>query len=281
MSENILYSYWGLSNPKHAIQIKNGNYLVCDNIGITELDITLTDIIKAFTVSGIIFFDYSEENETLLTTNANSGLVSEITWSNVDYGKVLWEANYFLNSPQCATYKQGDTSKIVIADTNNNRIIKVDKTNGIYEPLYYYDVSGVGGLHEMSMFNKPQRVVQYSDGNICVVEKQGKVLDFSIVESSSSSSSSSGLYSDSSASSTAFSSCLAISGFTLYDGYNGNYTWLNGSWVNDSNSSLYIWAGDRVLHGSGVYPNCNYVGNYFPLGRYEYNIYEYGIVTKC
>jgi hypothetical protein len=35
---------------------------------------------------GVVFFDYSEANETLLITSENLNIVREITWSDIDLG---------------------------------------------------------------------------------------------------------------------------------------------------------------------------------------------------
>lgn len=186
-----IYAFWGVSHPNHAIQINSGHYIVSDygNNRIIELDSTLSTILRTYSMVGVVFFDYSEANETLLITSEILNVVREITWSDMDLGTTIWQAVYSLSSPQCATYKQNDITKIVIADTGNNRIVKCDRAMATYEPMYYYSVN-TSSLHETSMFYRPYRVYQYSNGNICVVEERGRPVDFTTIESSSSSSSS-------------------------------------------------------------------------------------------
>lgn len=212
MSGSIIYSYWGLNNPNFAIQIANGNYIVSDydNNRIIELNSSLSYMTKIYPLAGVVFFDYLESSEILLVTSEILNKVYEITWSDIDYGSIMWQSNIYLNNPQCATYKQNDSDLIVIADTDNNRIVKYSKIINSYEFLEYYrlDQNDADTHHEMSRFNKPQVVFQYSDGNICVIEHEGKTLNFSTIESSSSSSVSSSTEIKTSSSSSSSSSTL-------------------------------------------------------------------------
>jgi len=194
MSEGTYtFVYWGLSHPNFAIQMNSGHYLVSDygNNRIIELDFTLlVPLVRSYIMAGVVYFDYSEANETLLIASETLNIVREVTWSDMDFGTTIWQSSYSLNSPQCATYKKGDTTNIVIADIGNGRIVKCNRTSNAYESLDYYrlDSDDTSTVHEISSFYKPYRVFQYADGNICVVEQEGRPIDFGTLESSSSSS---------------------------------------------------------------------------------------------
>jgi len=61
-----VYSYV-VNDPRHAIQINSGRYIVSDygNDKIIELDSIMSSVLKTYYVK-CTYFDYSEENETLL-----------------------------------------------------------------------------------------------------------------------------------------------------------------------------------------------------------------------
>ena len=65
MAGEIIYYYGGLTNPNFVIHIDSGNYIVSDYGAnrIVELDSTLSGIIRSHSVSGVVYFDYNEENE--------------------------------------------------------------------------------------------------------------------------------------------------------------------------------------------------------------------------
>ena len=199
----VLYTYAGLSNPSFAIQINSGRYIICDigNNRIIELESDLSLITKTYAGAGLVYVDYSEENETLLITDETLGRITEITWSDIDDGTAIWQSASLFNVPQAARYKQNTVDDLIIADTGNNRIVKYDKTDDSYSIIDHYQLSPTySGPYEMSLLSSPYRVCWYSNGDICVVEKQGKQLDFETIESSSSSSSSSSIDSSSSSS---------------------------------------------------------------------------------
>jgi len=186
-----VYSFGGLSTPNFGIQINSGRYIVSDPgySRIIELDPTLTTILKTYTTTGCAYFDYSEENETLLITSETSSQIEEITWADNDNGSVIWQSSYAFNSPQCAAYKQGNNNKMIIADTGNNTVVKYSKDNDTYTTLNNYGINTeYTRPYEISMFKSPFRVYWYLDDNICVVEKQGITLNWDTVNSSSSSS---------------------------------------------------------------------------------------------
>jgi len=193
MSQTAKYAYWGVSNPNFAIQIYSGNYIVSDagNDRIIELDSTLSTLVRSYATNGASFFDYSEDNETLLITYGVHNSVVEVTWSELDFGTILWQSTASLNSPQSATYKQGDVSKMVVADTGNNRVVLYDRDENAYSYISSYKLSSDDtATPEISNLYKPYRVQQSKNGNICIVEQSGRSLDFTTVESSSSSDSS-------------------------------------------------------------------------------------------
>ena len=187
-----VYWYTGLSNPSYAIQINSGRYIVSDysNNRVIELDSTLSTITKLYNITLPIFFDYSEENEILLITSTGSR-ITEVSWSDLSYGTIIWQSDNILNNPGSATYRQEDVNQIIIADTDNNRIVKYDKDSQAYSFITYYKLSttDISTIHEISSFYKPIRAYQYLNGNICILEKEGRGINWGTVESSSSSSS--------------------------------------------------------------------------------------------
>ena len=205
MSGSEIYAYRGVSNPNYALQINSGNYLVSDygNDRIIELNTAYPSPVKEYAINDPVFFDYSEENETLLVTSESLNTIYEISWSDLDFGRIIWQSTCSLDAPQCATYKQNDMTRIVIADTGNNRVIKCNRNESSYQSVSYYKLNedDTGTVHEISSFYMPYRVYEYLNGNICVVEKEGRTLGFTAIESSSSSSSSSSIDSSSSSSS--------------------------------------------------------------------------------
>ena len=143
MPQTAKYAYWGVNNPNFAIQIYSGNYIVSDygNNRIIELTSTLSAIVRSYSINGCVFFDYSEENETLLITSETLNQIIEISWSELDYGTTVWQSSISLSSPQCATYRQNNINEILIADTSNNRIVLCDKAENTYRALSYYKLS--------------------------------------------------------------------------------------------------------------------------------------------
>ena len=200
MTSPYIYYFSGVSNPEHAITINSGRYIIADtgNNRIIELDSTLTSIMKNYSIGDPVFVDYSEENETLLITSRTLNIIREVTWSDIDYGTLIWQSTMSMNGPQCATYKDDDTNYLVIADTGNNRIITYDRINDYYSAMDHYLINGVPAIDEISNFYRPYRVFWFRNGHIDVVEGSGIPIDFHTIESSSSSSSSKSVSSSSS-----------------------------------------------------------------------------------
>jgi len=216
LTSEALYSYLGLVDPNFAININNGKYIVCDvgNDRVIELTYDLSSITKTYIGGGAeyVFVEYSEEDETILMTGQISNQIIEITWSDIDDGTLIWESLSLFNYPQSAKYKQDTVDELIIADTNNNRVVKYDRANDIYSNIYHYRLSSTyNGPYEMSQFNLPYRACWYSNGDICIVEKQGKQLGFETIVSSSSSSSSSSSYGYSTSSSSSSDSSSSLS----------------------------------------------------------------------
>jgi hypothetical protein len=197
LTGTAIYTYSGLSNPSFAININNGNYIICDygNDEVLELDATLTTVERTYTTANLspVFVDFLEDNETLLITSESLNQIIEVSWSDMSAVTQLWTSTCTLNSPQCATYKQDSANEIVIANTNGNEVVQYNKATDSYTFLEHYKLSedDVSLVHEISRFSKPYRVYQYKNGNICVVERQGITAGWETLESSSSSSSSS------------------------------------------------------------------------------------------
>jgi len=190
------YSYNGVSNPKHAINLNNGRYVVADfgNNRVIELNSTLTTILKNYNaaINSPVFVDYNEADETLLITSESLNLVREITWSDLGYGVEIWHSTVTLNSPQSGTYRQGSTD-VVISNTGDNEVVVYSRDSGLYTTFDHYNLypNEIATTHDFDNFYKPFRSYQYRNGDICVIEREGRELGWEKIESSSSSSSSS------------------------------------------------------------------------------------------
>jgi len=241
LTGSAVYTYAGLVNPSFAININNGNYIVCNygNDEVIELNSTLTVVERNYTIADLspVFVDFSEDNETLLITSEVLNQIIEVSWSDMSAVTQLWTSTCSLNSPQCATYKQDSANEMVIANTDSDVVVQYNKATNIYSNLYYYLMSDndTSLVHEISRFKKPYRVYQYKNGNICVTEKEGVSIDWETMESSSSSGSSESSSSESSSS----SSCVPVFTSIGYknDGSEAQGVWCDGTYVYLANSS--------------------------------------------
>jgi len=184
-----IYSYFGVLNPKHVIQIYSDEYIVADtdNNRILWMDSTLSNVLKTYSVSKPQFIDYSEINETILITSRNPDTVYEITGDEVS-PSVLWTSSVYLNNPSSSTYSRYNTD-IIISDTDNGRIIIYDRLNDSYDLVneFYKEGNDISFENVIEIY-KPFRSYQLYDGQICVVEGSGREIDFDFMPSSSSSS---------------------------------------------------------------------------------------------
>ena len=206
---SIISSYNDVSKPEYVLQIFSGRYIIADTLNnrVIEMDEGLTTILKTYIIGLPSFVDYSEENESILITSRDTGYIYEFTWSDLTYLRFLWQSYVVLDNPSCATYAEDDAMIIVAASTDDNKIAVFDKTLGTTQLINGADL----GQSESLSFYKPFRVYRLNDGTICVIEKQGRRIDFSAAESSSSSSSSIGFSSSSSSSESSSSSSSSSS----------------------------------------------------------------------
>jgi hypothetical protein len=186
-----LYSYSGLTEPKFAIQIRRGSYIVADYGAnrIIELDDTLNSLLESYSVPDPIYLDFSEQNETLLYVLDNSSILYEVTWSETSSGVAIWNS---LGVVSCgdlvsATYNRDNFDQIVTTD--GSRIYIIDRLYDTSVVLDSYSFSNGVGDQKSSAFWNPYRVYFYDNETICVVEKDGEVINFEMLYSSSSSSS--------------------------------------------------------------------------------------------
>lgn len=181
----------GLSNPSFAIATLRGSYIICDtgNSIVMEIDGNLNPapLLQYFVLSPV-FIDFSDSNELLLITSDN-GEIYEIYWNYGDIPSLLWQSTVSLSSPSCATYRKGNLCDIIISDTGNNRVIKYNRDSDIYSVIDHYKFSNVSfsGSYEITKFYEPYRAYWYDNDKICVIEKEGVILNWNTVESSSSS----------------------------------------------------------------------------------------------
>jgi hypothetical protein len=190
--ETPIYAYNGVLNPKHAIQIYSDEYIVADtdNDRILWLDSTLENVLKNYTVSKPQFIDYSESNETLLITSRDSDTIYEITWNQNISASVLWTSSVYLNNPSCATYSRHNAD-IIISDTDNGRVVIYNKLDSTYDFVSeFYIKDNDASFENIIEIYKPFRAYQLYDGQVCVIEKSGREIDFDFMPSISSSSSS-------------------------------------------------------------------------------------------
>ena len=183
-----LYNYVGLGTPTFVKQIRSGNYIVSayDNNLVVELDSTLDNIVKSYAITSPVYFDYSEQNETLIAVSDSLTSIYEVTWSDMDYGTLIWQSGAIFTSPSCATYNRNNFDDIVITDDPNVYI--VDKYNNTYVTLDSYSYSNGVGEEGTKAFWHPYRAYFYENNTICVVEQDGEILDFETLYTSSSSS---------------------------------------------------------------------------------------------
>lgn len=170
------------NNISHAIQMPNRSYLVADyGAGqILELDENLVSITKTLSVTYPVFFEYNEKDETVLVTRKNANSVEEYTWRDDGYGELIWQSSISLSNPESASYKTNDYDQIVVADSNNNRVVLIDRvsnaTNYISSFHFYEEQSSDV---EILNFYKPFRVF-WSEDKVYIIEKEGKTLEFEL-----------------------------------------------------------------------------------------------------
>jgi hypothetical protein len=193
------YTYGGLSNPKFALQINNKNYIIADtnNNRVLELDETFSTVINSISISEPIFIDFNEINNSKIVTTL-SGVIYEYSENNTT---PVWTSSLLFNNLYSATYSKKDFNRIVASDIGDEKVTIIDRN--LSKTYTYYGFEN--NREQKDNFIKPHIAVEFEDGNIAIVEKNGRIADFEEFQSSSSSSI------DSSSSSSLTSSSLSSS----------------------------------------------------------------------
>jgi hypothetical protein len=200
LSGSEIYSYTGLSNPSFAIQILNGNYFIANtnNDEVLEVSEDMSTLIDTISVSSPIFLDYLEDSDTLLVTTSGGTIYEYVRGSFI----LVWTSSTSFGDLKSATYSRKDVNRIVTADELENKIRVINKSTGSVVAIYsgFQNENG-----ETDSFINPNMAIEFEDGSIAVIEKNGRVSDFETYTSSSSSSM------DSSSTSSMTSSSLSSS----------------------------------------------------------------------
>lgn len=178
---DIIYQKSGFLKPSYAIQIENGNYLICDTTGngkIIELDFNLENVLKEHFIGNPKFIDYSESRGVILVTVQNPDRIVELTWNNLNHGVTLWQINSGLNEPTSATYSRGIQGNIVISDCGNHRVIVYNVNAQEYTSIDNAFFNEEISPEESIKITYPFRSYQLQNGKILIVERKGNELDW-------------------------------------------------------------------------------------------------------
>jgi len=181
-------SIFPLTTPVYALQKNDGNYIILVDGGSKIEEYTSQNVYVRGVVSNMYFNEsinlvYNDDIQTILIAGANRHFVTEISWQANNFGTILW--NYGdgvlgnspdrLSSPLSAAYDPSNYGVIYIADTGNNRVIKVnrdspslttiidkieigDNTIDLLKPI---DVSMTNGI--LNIIEKEQKSQLYSE----------------------------------------------------------------------------------------------------------------------
>lgn len=198
LSSSPIKTYTGLSAPRFATQINNGNYLIA-NTGvntIVELNETLTSLINFFSVGSPVYIDYKEESDTMLITSS-SGTIYEYSRETYD---LLWTSSYSFTQLSTATYSKVGSHRIIATDFSGKVVIFDRNKNSITEFDGFSDKN-----NNTDSFINPYIAIEFENYSIGIIEGKRRNIEFDSFESSSSSSQ------DSSSSSSMSSSSLSSS----------------------------------------------------------------------
>lgn len=263
--ENLLFK-GGFDRPMHVIQMANRNYLIADYGGnrIVEVDEELNALAspKSMAIDSPVFFDYNERNETILITRKELDVIEEYTWRDDNFGSFFWQSWFPLSSPESASYKVDNCDQIVVADSNNNRIVLVDRvygTTNYIDKFRFYETESSDV--ELLNFYKPFRVF-WSDETVYIIEKEGRILTFednmstsSSMSTSSESSSQSSISSGSSSSPSSISSGSSLSSESSLIANIGNGLQIYYKFNEGSGTTITDYSGnanDGTISGSGT-----------------------------
>jgi len=168
-----------VSDPVFAHQKSDENFLVLHDDGDTITEFTLQGaIINVFSnatyLNGAMRFSYNRFMDTLLMASPDTNYVLEISTSQDNFGDVLWthgDGNsgpqlIRVNAPLDAQYDPNNFAEVYIADTDNDRVLFVDRNTD--SKMEYTDVEVEGKTVEIS---QPYEVSVLRDGFI-VVERE-------------------------------------------------------------------------------------------------------------
>jgi len=205
LAGTALQTYSGLNNPSFAIQIFNGNYFIADkeNNQVLEVSEDFTTLIDTIPVTEPIFLDYLEDTDTLLVTSSG-GTISEFVRGSFI---LVWTSSTTFGELTSATYSKKDFNRIVTSDTIDNKIRIINKLSGaVTEHNGFQNYNG-----DSDSFVNPYLAIEFSDGSITVVEKNGRKINSEEFISSSSSSIDSSSTSSQTSSSLSSSSISSVS----------------------------------------------------------------------
>lgn len=166
--------------PSFALQKTDGNYLILDseNSVIVEYKIG-SGIERTIDLSSYLtnsqYLSYDEITKNLLISGGDIPKVYEFTYGDGNYGTLLWEygdgtiGNGIgqLNTPVGVSYAE-DRSIIYIADSGNNRIVKVNRKT---DPEILNSIP-VGSA--IVSLNSPKFIQAGTNEDLLIVEGQGE-----------------------------------------------------------------------------------------------------------
>lgn len=174
-----------INNPVYAIQMESGNYLVLHDYGATiseynENAVQLKTFSDAVHFIGAETFVFSENKETILISGGEKHFVIEVSWTNDNFGTVLWtygngisgSGDHQLVSPQDAKYDVENLAIIYIADTGNNRVLVINRNTDSVEIVKEVSVDD-----KRIAIRDPSKLLVTSD-QIFVLEREQKTVKY-------------------------------------------------------------------------------------------------------
>jgi hypothetical protein len=172
----------GLDTPNCAQQKRNGDFLVLDagHNRLMETDavgatVRTLDLSPWFTAPA--WFVFEETTANLLVCGNVSGKVCEVTWDTVDAGELLWDSSTVpisLSSPMGVGYDADDVSRVLVADTGNDRLVLANRNTGAVTYLAGADFGSA-----TVAFHRPFLPLSFPGGLLASVEQRGETEAFS------------------------------------------------------------------------------------------------------
>lgn len=146
---------FSVSNPVYALEKNDGRILVAYNSGNVIGEFTLAGVqIKALTnaarFQNAVKFAYNERLDTVLVAGNTRPYVTEFSWADDNFATILWTHGdgvvgnnpKRLSTPSMALYQPNDYSTIWVADTGNNRVLRVNRNTNTVTLTTACSVSG-------------------------------------------------------------------------------------------------------------------------------------------